>query len=169
MAIDVERLSDRQLLTLISNHQDRHDTASELYADATRELVRRRTIHPGLSLKLWRRQLARYLRNAVAAIAILMVLIWFTMFFAGIPIVGLVTGQLSIPGKQGGVGVEIGPPWALPIAAALLLFYIFAARSMLRQFNRQYGPQGMRRLLYGLIGAACLVGLMLLGVAQDPS
>jgi hypothetical protein len=104
MAIEVGRLSNRQLLFLINSHRDRGMTGEAIYAQAVDELKRRGADQPRLWIGMPLRQLFRYLGKAVAGIMIVFVLIWFTVMFAVLPVIGLVTGDLYIPGKRTGLG-----------------------------------------------------------------
>lgn len=168
MPIEVEHLSNKQLLFLINKHGDRGTATEPLYGDAVDEMKRREADNPRLWMTIWRRRLLRYLGKAIAAIMILFVLSWYTFFFAGFPLMGVITGHLHLPGRNG-TAIDIQGPWARAISVPLLVFYIFGTRSILRQIRDQQGPTGMKRMLAALVIAACVVGLVFLGWATDNS
>ncbi len=109
----------------------------------------------------------RYAGKAVAAIAIVLVLSWFTSFFAASPLIGLVTGDLYLAGRA--ASITIHGIWARVISVPMLFVYIAGTRSILRQTRQRQGEKAMKRVLAGFIIAACLVGLVVLGMVTDNS
>jgi hypothetical protein len=171
MAIEVGRLSNRQLLFLINSHRDRGTTGEAIYAEAIDELKRREADQPRLWIGMSLRQLFRYLGKAVAGIMIVFVLIWFTVMFAVLPVIGLVTGDLYIPGKRTGLGTDIYGIWARLISAALLIFFAYGAWSFLKLFlarMRGFRAGHSRTAVIGVWIAvaivASLAGLAILGM-----
>jgi hypothetical protein len=113
------------------------------------------------------RQTLRYAGKAAAAIGIIFVLSWFTLFFAGLPLIGLATGNLHLAGR--GAAITIHGLWARVISVPMLLVYIGGTRSILKQTRGRQGEKAMKRMLAAFVIAACLVGLVFLGMATDNS
>jgi hypothetical protein len=114
-----------------------------------------------------RRRSLHYAGEAIAAIVIVFVLSWFTAFFAALPLIGLATGNLHLAGR--GAAVTIHGLWARVISVPMLLVYIGGAVSIPRQTRQRQGEKAMRWMLAAFVIAACLVGLVILGVATDNS
>lgn len=108
--------------------------------------------------------------NGIAGLMIVMVVIWFMVLFAVLPAIGLLTGDLYIPGKYR-PGLDIHGPWARIISAGMLVVFAFGLRSFLRgarrylrQFRARYGRRGMLLVWLAVGVVACLLGLMVLGM-----
>ena len=114
---------------------------------------------------------SHWLGNAIALLMIVMVLIWFTVLFAVLPLVGLVTGDLYLPGKRSGLGSDIYGIWARLISAGMLVVFSWGAWSHLKWFLarlRRFRAMHGRALTIGVWVAlaivACVAGLAILGI-----
>ena len=114
---------------------------------------------------------SHWLGNAIALLMIVMVLIWFTVMFAVLPLLGLVTGDLYLPGKRMGLGTDIYGIWARVISAGLLVFFAYGAWSFLklfltrlRRFRATHGRAATIGVWVAVAVVASLAGLAILGI-----
>ena len=114
---------------------------------------------------------SHWLGNAITLLMIVMVLIWFTVMFAVLPLLGLVTGDLYLPGKRTGLGTDIYGIWARVISAGLLVFFAYGAWSFLklfltrlRRFRATHGRAATIGVWVAVAVVASLAGLAILGI-----
>jgi hypothetical protein len=117
------------------------------------------------------RLISHWLGNAIALLMIVMVLIWFTVMFAALPLVGLVTGDLYLPGKRPGLGTDVHGIWARVVSVGLLVFFAYGARSFLklfltrlRRFRAKHGRAATIGVWVAMAVVASLTGLAILGI-----
>ncbi|HTK71641.1 MAG TPA: hypothetical protein VL331_03985 [Croceibacterium sp.] len=117
------------------------------------------------------RLISHWLGNAIALLMIGMVLTWFTVMFAVLPLVGLVTGDLYLPGKRPGLGTDVHGTWARLISAGLLVVFVYGARSFLKlfltrlqRFRAKHGRAAAIGVWVAVAVVASVAGLAILGI-----